>query len=418
MKSQLYDRSIAKHGLKLLNKAGQRFVAGIIRRLCCGINLSNWVLFYFILLYVAFLALGAVGFSYFEEPVERELQRQLDFDIRSFTSGHLGCINETALALLLERIILAHNRGVSPHFNTTTEPNWSFGQAFFFSGTVVTTIGYGHVTPLSREGKLFCIFYAAIGIPLTFTLFAALVERLLIPLNRWQTLLALRLPGCSMQLVRIIHVTILGIVVLVFVFMLPALAFYAVEPGWDFLDSLYYCFISLTTIGLGDFVPGDAPNQVYRAFYKIVAMLYLLVGLTFLMLFIEVFISIPGFNLATFLSRAKYSTEEPEETNDVIEETCAGSIKSRVSISNGPDMAKANQTKASTVEADLERLPITYNRGTPRKPRLAFKWRRMVKSPSRRPNEDTKSPAAAARRGTEAAGIDAVALRRSTWKNL
>ena len=43
--------------------------------------------------------------------------------------------------------------------------------------------GYGHQTPLSPEGKSFCIIYGLIGIPMTMLLVTAVVERLMVPVN-------------------------------------------------------------------------------------------------------------------------------------------------------------------------------------------------------------------------------------------
>jgi potassium channel subfamily K member 1 len=88
---------------------------------------------------------------------------------------------DEALEELLQLVVTAGNRGVYATKNATNERNWSFGQSVFFSTTVITTIGYGHVTPLSQYGKGFCIFYAVIGIPFTLILISALVQRLMVP---------------------------------------------------------------------------------------------------------------------------------------------------------------------------------------------------------------------------------------------
>uniref|UniRef100_A0A914C6W4 Potassium channel domain-containing protein n=1 Tax=Acrobeloides nanus TaxID=290746 RepID=A0A914C6W4_9BILA len=44
---------------------------------------------------------------------------------------------------------------------------WNFANAVVFSFTVITTIGYGNIAPVTFEGRLFCIIYGLIGVPLT-----------------------------------------------------------------------------------------------------------------------------------------------------------------------------------------------------------------------------------------------------------
>ena len=46
---------------------------------------------------------------------------------------------------------------------------WSFGRSFIFSITTVTTIGYGSYRPDSPSGKIACVVYSIIGIPLFLT---------------------------------------------------------------------------------------------------------------------------------------------------------------------------------------------------------------------------------------------------------
>lgn len=50
-------------------------------------------------------------------------------------------ITDKDLEKLIADVLKASSRGISALRNATREPNWTFGQALFFSTTVVTTIG-------------------------------------------------------------------------------------------------------------------------------------------------------------------------------------------------------------------------------------------------------------------------------------
>ncbi|KAK3868059.1 hypothetical protein Pcinc_026535 [Petrolisthes cinctipes] len=264
-------------------------------------------------LYWAYLFLGAFLFSQIEGPIEDAFISVLKRKRASFLAKH-PCVSDAELEDLIVEIITANNRGVSAARNVSGEPNWSFGQSFFFSSTIVTTIGYGHVHPLSEGGKIFCIIYAVIGIPMTFILLTALVERILMPTTWLLYWLNSKLGHLYQPFnIRVFHLSIVGSIALLLFMVFPAFIFAKLEPGWDFLDSLYYCFISLTTIGLGDYIPGDAREQPMRPFYKVCITGYLLLGLTFVMLILHLYNDIPQLNLGLYLLRGSDTPQADPE---------------------------------------------------------------------------------------------------------
>lgn len=62
---------------------------------------------------------------------------------------------------------------------------------------------------------------------------------------------------------------------------LGGVIFHSIEE-WSVLDGVYFCFITLSTIGLGDFVPGNSIDDTdNEAEYKLIGVaVYLVMGLS------------------------------------------------------------------------------------------------------------------------------------------
>lgn len=158
--------------------------------------------------------------------------------------------------------------------NTPTEhSNWEFTSSLLFVTSVVTTIGYGHVTPITFEGKLFAMVFACVGIPFTLVFFSVIVTLIKNgPVKRFEKWLIKTIRNNFEQIPeffsRILHVIIVTLILLVLILLLPALILFNLEEDWSFLDSIYYCYISLTTVGLGDLV-ATTNHMFYWAYLHI-----------------------------------------------------------------------------------------------------------------------------------------------------
>lgn len=82
-----------------------------------------------------------------------------------------------------------------------------------------------------------------------------------------------------MQTKNLFFFELLASIFAVIFFAFPTILFSYLEPEWTPLDAFYYCFISLTTIGLGDFIPGDGVDLPNRSLYRVFITIYLIFGM-------------------------------------------------------------------------------------------------------------------------------------------
>ncbi|XP_027886433.1 potassium channel subfamily K member 4 isoform X1 [Xiphophorus couchianus] len=246
------------------------------------------LIFTVVLLY---LVMGALVFRALEAPLEEKEHAVLMDQTRGFLFNN-SCIDLYALNDYVQKVLEAVGAGVDAEaaiLNKTFATNWDVASALFFSGTIMTTIGYGNISPKSDGGKLFCICFALVGIPMFGILLAGVGDHLGTGLRNTvakieKLFLKWRI---SPTIVRVIS-AILSILLGCLLFLaLPTLVFQEVE-NWSLLESAYFVVITLTTVGFGDYVAGEGEfmtrigeNILPEYWYKPLVWFWILLGLAY-----------------------------------------------------------------------------------------------------------------------------------------
>ncbi|UJR32203.1 hypothetical protein I4U23_019668 [Adineta vaga] len=176
---------------------------------------------------------------------------------------------------------------------------WTFSTAMLYSATVITTVGYGNITPKSMLGKLFTCFYAMLGIPITimyltntsdllvflfikyYSAMYNFFHRIIKRYRQWRLRRQRRICVQTDDEAAIHHVPVwIAFSVLVLYLIAGAILFSHWE-GWSYVDGAYFSFITFTTIGLGDLVPGKGTLTENKNGKSIFCALYLIFGLAF-----------------------------------------------------------------------------------------------------------------------------------------
>jgi len=163
---------------------------------------------------------------------------------------------------------------------------FSFESTVLFTITIMSTVGYGHIAPATTSGRLFCILYSLIGIPLLLVFMSQIGDWMAISfrwlysriLCRWcrarrrdselPPSVDRRSRGIGFDEIGkerymptdLVMVPIMVNLMLIFGFIFMGAILFASWEGWSPTTAAYFCFVTLTTIGFGDYTPVKSFN--------------------------------------------------------------------------------------------------------------------------------------------------------------
>lgn len=215
-----------------------------------------------------YLLVGAAVFDALESDTEKKRWEFLSEIRRNMMRKY----NITLEDYKMVEIVIIENK---PH---KAGPQWKFAGAFYFATLVLAMIGYGHSTPVTKPGKAFCMVYAMVGIPLGLVMFQSIGERLnkfaSVVIRRAKTYLRCQKTEAT-EMNLMLATGLLSSIIIT-----TGAAVFSRYEGWSYFDSFYYCFVTLTTIGFGDYVALQNDQALSnKPGYVILSLVFILFGL-------------------------------------------------------------------------------------------------------------------------------------------
>ncbi|XP_072313799.1 potassium channel subfamily K member 17 [Eucyclogobius newberryi] len=237
-------------------------------------------------IYMTYVLIGGVVFWTLEgKDGEMKIQRVIQ-DQQQVLNKY-SCLNHDNLQEIIQLIQDASKAGVSLKSNDTKDGFWKFTTSAVFAATVVTTIGYGNISPSTIGGQIFCVFFALFGIPLNVVVLNRVGKYMLAIERNISDFLEEKMDKKGKKLCMRFSIHFISYLTGVILFFVVPMFVFQEREGWTYPESLYFCFISLSTIGFGDYVADNNPERYYPDWYNILGATWIFFGLAWLALVIN-----------------------------------------------------------------------------------------------------------------------------------
>lgn len=231
------------------------------------------------MLFLTYLLLGASIFYHIESQLEMkriEEAKRERIEINALLHTHYVPSISHDHDEILGKLTRYCGKSVYNYTEGETDPvKWDFYNSFYFAYTVVSTIGYGNLAPTNMLGRILMILYGLVGIPMNGILLTQLGEffgHVFVKAHQKYKSYKHGRNDYYPRKLTTFETGKVGLAAQIFIHLMPGFVMFIFFPaflfshyeGWSYDEAVYYAFVTLTTIGFGDYVAGQ--NTLRRSF--------------------------------------------------------------------------------------------------------------------------------------------------------
>ena len=192
---------------------------------------------------------------------------------------------KTALRLIVPTLAFVGFIAISTAIYHRLE-GWSVNECIYFCVVVITSVGYGDLSPLTRPGKIYTIFFIFLSFTIVLSAFGLILAEISDHASRAKgnVMKVLRNRGLKTD-VRLLkklenerlasaqrHLIEIAQLVGITAATLGAGAIFVyLDEGWDTLDCIYWAVVTLSTVGFGDLSPTKDETRILMTIYILFA---------------------------------------------------------------------------------------------------------------------------------------------------
>lgn len=128
---------------------------------------------------IVFILLGGYAFSVLESREDKNIERYMNISeevlraVDSMTDADIGPVDVENITIWQNATYFQNMIDIGCAHDKTVP--WTYGQSFYYSLSVITTVGWGVMTPSSYTSKAVTCLYALVGIPI-YAMFIAQIK--------------------------------------------------------------------------------------------------------------------------------------------------------------------------------------------------------------------------------------------------